>query len=77
MGQHRITSDPFNLVASIIFVLAIVHTFFATKFMHLAHRWRDEHAAKALDASATGPFEESAPGKAAVSFRAEAILRRK
>jgi hypothetical protein len=42
--QQRIAADPFNLVATIIFLLAIVHTFLATKFMRLAHAWRDRHA---------------------------------
>lgn len=64
LGQelaHRIAADPFNLVAAIIFLLAILHTFLATKFMHLAHRWRDEHAARV---EATG-------AKDSVSFKAE------
>lgn len=33
----RITHDPFNLVATSIFVLAIIHTFLAPKFLALAH----------------------------------------
>lgn len=53
--RHRIAADPFNLVASIIFLFAIVHTFLATKFMHLAHEWRDEHAAKVRASSRVLP----------------------
>ena len=34
----RIEADPFNAVATAIFVLAVVHTFFATWFAGLAHR---------------------------------------
>ncbi|WP_396626489.1 putative Na+/H+ antiporter [Luteitalea sp.] len=34
---ERVTHDPFNLVATAIFVLAIVHTFLAPKFLALAH----------------------------------------
>ena len=71
--RHRIAADPFNLVASIIFVLAIVHTFLATKFMHLAHEWRDQHAAKVR---VRGGTEESAAmegAKEPVSFKAEVM----
>jgi hypothetical protein len=35
---ERITHDPFNLVATGIFVLAILHTFAAARFLQLAHR---------------------------------------
>jgi hypothetical protein len=71
--RHRIAMDPFNLVASIIFLLAIVHTFLATKFMHLAHQWRDEHAA-VLSARKTSPESASLKGaKEPVSFKAEAM----
>jgi len=69
--RHRIEVEPFNLVATIIFLLAIIHTFLATKFMHLAHAWRDEHAAKIR---ARGDTEESASlagAKEPVSFKAE------
>ncbi len=52
--------DLFNLVATLIFLLAIVHTFLAAKFTRLAHQWRDEHAAR-------GGAEGS------VSFKAEAM----
>jgi hypothetical protein len=33
----RLASEPFNLVASLIFFLAICHTFFASKFLSVAH----------------------------------------
>lgn len=33
---HRIQTQPFNLVASLIFLCAIVHTFMATRFMSLS-----------------------------------------
>lgn len=44
--KHRATVDPFNVVATVIFFLAIIHTFLASKFMHIAHHWRDEHKAR-------------------------------
>lgn len=68
--RHRITADPFNLVATLIFLLAIIHTFLATKLMHLAHRWRDEHAAR-LQAEASAAHPMSADARQAVSFKAE------
>lgn len=44
--RARAAANPFNVVGTIIFLLAIVHTFLASKFLHIAHRWRDEHAAR-------------------------------
>ncbi len=48
MGKlvYRIQADPFNLVATLIFVLAIMHTFMASTFLKLAHKWSHEHEAK-------------------------------
>lgn len=43
--RHRATVEPFNVIATLIFFLAILHTFLAPRFMKIAHRWRDEHAA--------------------------------
>lgn len=39
----RIQADPFNLVASLIFFAAIVHTFLAAKFRAISHRFEREH----------------------------------
>ena len=38
MGElliHRISANPFNLVASLIFLLAIIHTFMALSLIHI------------------------------------------
>ena len=43
---HRIAQEPFNLIATLIFILAIVHTFMASRFLAIAHRWEEEHAEK-------------------------------
>jgi len=43
---HRIRSEPFNLVATIIFVLAIIHTFLTSKFRHWSHLAEERHAAR-------------------------------
>lgn len=42
----RIHADPFNLVATAIFVLAIIHTFLTSKFRHWAHVVEEAHAAR-------------------------------
>jgi hypothetical protein len=41
----RVAADPFNAVATAIFMLAIVHTFVAPKFAALAHRVQHAHDA--------------------------------
>ena len=43
--QLRVAAEPFNLVASLIFLLAICHTFLTAKFRHWAHAAEEEHAA--------------------------------
>jgi hypothetical protein len=43
----RITAEPFNAVATGIFVLAILHTFAASWFSGLAHRVQHRHAERA------------------------------
>lgn len=42
----RVQAEPFNLVATLIFLLAIVHTFVAGKFRHWAHEVEEAHHAK-------------------------------
>ncbi|MGB8352668.1 MAG: putative Na+/H+ antiporter [Chthoniobacteraceae bacterium] len=46
---HRIKSEPFNIVASLIFLCAIIHTFLASRFMAVAHRYQHQFEALALD----------------------------
>ena len=36
--KHRVALSPFNLIATILFLCAIGHTFLASKFVHLAER---------------------------------------
>jgi hypothetical protein len=45
---NRIRQDPFNLLASALFLGAIIHTFLASRFMAIAHR--HEHLLDALGA---------------------------
>ncbi|WP_246804097.1 putative Na+/H+ antiporter [Desulfosarcina cetonica] len=41
---NRIRQEPFNLIATLIFIGAIVHTFLTGRFMVIAHRWHHDHA---------------------------------
>jgi len=41
----RVRAEPFNLVGTFIFLCAIVHTFLTSKFMHIAHGYREEFKA--------------------------------
>ena len=41
--KGRIIAEPFNLVATMIFLLAIVHTFLTSKFLKISHRWDARH----------------------------------
>ncbi len=42
----RANEEPFNLAATLIFFLAIVHTFLTGKFMEISHRWEHGHEEK-------------------------------
>jgi hypothetical protein len=39
----RATAEPFNIVATLIFFLAIVHTFLSAKFLAIAHKMEHAH----------------------------------
>jgi hypothetical protein len=41
--KGRVTKEPFNLVASILFFCAVVHTFLTHQFLHAAHRLKTRH----------------------------------
>lgn len=43
---HRIKVNPFNLVGTLIFLGAIIHTFLASKFMASSHHLEHEHELK-------------------------------
>jgi hypothetical protein len=44
--RHRIRKEPFNLIATIIFLLAVIHTFMASKLMTISHQRQRRHAEK-------------------------------
>jgi hypothetical protein len=43
---NRVRQEPFNLIASLIFLCAIIHTFLTGRFMVIAHRWTHDHEEK-------------------------------
>ena len=69
--RERIAMDGFNLVATGIFLCAILHTFFAGKFTKIAHRWRDEHEERMKLVGATEEGYLRRAGETSGSFKAE------
>ena len=43
MLSNRFAADPFNLLVTLIFFCAIIHTFFTSKFLGIAHHWAQEY----------------------------------
>ena len=41
--KNRVRQVPFNLIATIIFFCAIVHTFLTSKFLAISHKWEHDH----------------------------------
>ena len=44
--KNRVKQEPFNLIATLIFLCAIIHTFLTSKFLAVAHKWEHEHLQK-------------------------------
>ena len=71
---HRVEVDPFNLVALIIFVCAILHTFLTAKIRHWAQVVEERHAVKIRDrknAEPIGPDDAGLPAE--VSFGGQVL----
>src|SRR3982751_5525608 len=66
--RERVQAEPFNLTATVIFLLAIVHTFLAPMFLRLSHRLERRHQ----EALKTRPTE-SKIGKAGTSEPIEEV----
>ena len=43
---NRVKQEPFNLIATLIFLCAIIHTFLTSNFLAVAHKWEHEHEEK-------------------------------
>lgn len=44
--KHRAGQAPFNIAATLIFFLAIVHTFLTSRFVAISHKWEHVHEEK-------------------------------
>jgi hypothetical protein len=68
----RVAADPFNGVATCIFVLAVLHTFLAGKFRHWAHVVEERHCARlARKREATDTNDDGTPDE--VSFGGQVL----
>lgn len=65
---HRASSQPFNVAATVIFLLAILHTFLVARFRHLAHE--AELAHEGLSTLSAEPDEETAQKLDRLRFKA-------
>lgn len=66
--KARAAKDPFNIAASVIFLLAICHTFAASSITKLSHKYEHEHEERL---KLRGPRDDEHPdGEPEVSFRA-------
>jgi hypothetical protein len=48
--KHRVSVEPFNLWATVLFLLAVIHTFLTHQFRHLAHVLEDRHKSRLAQA---------------------------
>ncbi len=71
--KGRAQAEPFNVVATAIFFLAIVHTFLTARFRHWAHEVEEAHAAalKGRRPPATDRNEDNVPDE--VSFKGQIL----
>jgi hypothetical protein len=67
----RVQAEPFNAVATVIFLLAIIHTFLASKFRHMAHEAEEAHAAKVADRKRGDDNDDGHPDE--VSFKGQIL----
>lgn len=65
--QQRAAEEPFNIVVTIIFALAVIHTFMTARIRHWSHVVEERHAARLRKkAEATDNDEDGVPDE--VSF---------
>jgi hypothetical protein len=66
----RIAAEPFNLVATAIFFFAICHTFLASKFLSIAHRYEHQYDALQKDEEHAGETSGIARQRDQLRFKA-------
>jgi Putative Na+/H+ antiporter len=69
---HRIRVEPLNLVATVLFALAILHTFAASQITSWSHRLRGGHRAEPGGAESSADALEAAPSHV-LEFKAELL----
>ena len=67
--MNRVRTEPFNLIGTLIFFCAILHTFLTAKFMHIAHACQHEFEALEDQEKTTDP--SIARRRDALQFRAQ------
>ncbi|MFM1851531.1 MAG: hypothetical protein RIS54_1215 [Verrucomicrobiota bacterium] len=60
--KARAAAEPFNVVATVVFALAVIHTFLTARFRHWAHVIEEKHAAK-LRGRQQNPTDNDADGR--------------
>ncbi|HAV65313.1 MAG TPA: hypothetical protein DCY13_23435 [Verrucomicrobiales bacterium] len=68
--KHRIDVEPFNLIATLLFLGAICHTFLTQKFRHWSHVLEDRHRARIQQTGRTASAKGYKNAKDDVSFGA-------
>jgi hypothetical protein len=68
---HRIQDEPFNLVGTLIFLGAIIHTFIASRFMLIAHRLEHQYHALEEKEKDTSDDKELSRARDRLQFRAQ------
>ena len=66
----RVAAEPFNLVATGIFLLAICHTFLASKFLSVAHHYEHRYDALGSDEARAGESSGVARRRDQLRFKA-------
>jgi len=67
----RAQAEPLNVAATVIFLLAVVHTFFAAKFRHWAHEVEESHRRRLKQKAAADGDDDGWPD--AVSFKGQVL----
>ncbi len=72
--KRRAAQEPFNVFASVVFLLAIGHTFLTARFRHWAHVAEEEHARRLAAESARVDGDQNDDGRPdEVSFKGQIL----